>query len=81
MRVRVYKRFKGESTVIVEPSRRRRLPPVLLRGITPENRVERVLAAVIKVMGPPIAELGLAGRRPGHIGAGTLTTGPTRKEL
>lgn len=61
MRVRVSKRVKGESMVLVEPHRRYRLPPVLLQGITPENRVERVLAAVLAARPQVSAEPGPAG--------------------
>lgn len=61
MRVHVYKRIKGESMVLVEPSRRSRLSPVILRGITSENRAERVLAAVVAASRRVSAQPGPAG--------------------
>lgn len=61
MRVRIYKRIDGESMVLIVPARRLHLPPVVLQGITRENRAERLLPAIVAAARPVPAQLALPG--------------------
>lgn len=80
MRVYIQKRVKGKTTVVVVPAGRFHRPPVYVHDLTPENRDERVLAAVTAADAPTASQLALEGVWVAHNGAHTPTTGGARKE-
>lgn len=61
MRVRVYKNEDGTTDVLVEASLGKGRPPVLLKGVTPENIKTQVLPVVTAMRRPKGAPLDPVG--------------------
>ena len=52
MRVRVYKTDEGELIALITPSPGKGKPPVLIRGITSTNVIDKVLPEVLAMRAP-----------------------------
>lgn len=53
MKILVGKRFEGESDILFIPGRRRKLAPIMVRGVTKKNRREKVRAVLADLEAAP----------------------------